>query len=415
MNGVPSPLLYSGGASLPPGDYRLKLAIAEGDRVGSIEHDFHAGLLDGGGQVDLSDLMVGGPVEMAPRLQPLVTPSASFGVLQGYLEAYGPGASEVRVRYEVAATEGGPAILSQDTPGENAGDARRMFSGLLPIRQLPPGDYRLRAVVSSHGEPVATLAREFEVAPPRVLMASATGVGAPAPDEVELFLPVDEGEFAQAFRAEEALAGPLVDRFRDRVDPSVRADFDAGVKQLEAKDYTKAEESFKRAIRPDVDSLPGLVYLAATFAASGHDSEAAGAWQTALIEDEDLPEIYRWLAEALLRSRDLNEARSILNEAAAKWPADPRITRPLSLLYATFGRGQEAVRTLERYLDERPDDVEALFHGVEWIYNLRLAGASAGTAEEDVQRARQYAEAYERAGGPNVELVRQWMAFLEQK
>src|SRR5690242_9756826 len=35
MNGVPSALQYAGGASLPPGDYTLKFAVAEGDRVGT--------------------------------------------------------------------------------------------------------------------------------------------------------------------------------------------------------------------------------------------------------------------------------------------------------------------------------------------------------------------------------------------
>ena len=43
MNGVPSALQYSGGASLPPGDYSFKFAVAEGDRVGTIEHAIHAG------------------------------------------------------------------------------------------------------------------------------------------------------------------------------------------------------------------------------------------------------------------------------------------------------------------------------------------------------------------------------------
>ena len=36
MNGVPSALQYAGGASLPPGDYTLKLAVAEGDRIGTV-------------------------------------------------------------------------------------------------------------------------------------------------------------------------------------------------------------------------------------------------------------------------------------------------------------------------------------------------------------------------------------------
>ena len=48
MNGVPSPLQYTAGASLAPGDYTLKLAVAEGDRVGTVEHTLHASLADAG-------------------------------------------------------------------------------------------------------------------------------------------------------------------------------------------------------------------------------------------------------------------------------------------------------------------------------------------------------------------------------
>ncbi len=414
MNGVPSPLQYAAGASLPPGDYRLKIAVAEGDRVGSVEHEIHAGLVSGG-DVDLSDLMVGGPVDLSPRQQPTVTPTASFGVVQGYLEAYGPGSSAIQVRYEVASTEDGPPILGEDAAGQTAGPARTLFSRSLSIRQLPPGAYRLRAAVfSSTGEPLAQLSREFDVAPPSVLMSSVTGVGSSAaPDDVDLFLPVEETDFASAFHAEEALERPAVDQFRAQVEDSVRPEFDAGVKQLQAGNYEKAEESFKHAIQPDVDSTSALVYLAATFAASGHDQEAAGAWQTALIEGGEIPEVYYWLAEALLRTHDLNEAREILAEATGKWPSDPRLTHPLAMLYATFGQGREAVRTMERYLDARPDDQDALLRAVEWIYNLRLAGAAAHTPEEDTALARRYAESYQRANGPQGELVRQWMTFLE--
>ena len=44
MPGVPSPLQYTAGASLPPGDYTLKLAVVEGERIGTVEHLIHAGL-----------------------------------------------------------------------------------------------------------------------------------------------------------------------------------------------------------------------------------------------------------------------------------------------------------------------------------------------------------------------------------
>src|SRR5205807_1700640 len=68
MSGVPSALQYSAGASLPPGDYTLKLAVVEGGRVGSIEHTIHATLGQASGMT-LSELMVGGPIEVGELLQ----------------------------------------------------------------------------------------------------------------------------------------------------------------------------------------------------------------------------------------------------------------------------------------------------------------------------------------------------------
>ena len=85
--------------------------------------------------------------------------------------------------------------------------------------------------------------------------------------------------------------------------------------------------------------------MAAAFAASGHDREAASAWQTALVGGTDFPQIYQWLGDALLRSHDFGEARAIFEEAVGKWPTDVRFTKPLAMLYGTFGKGREAVRT----------------------------------------------------------------------
>ena len=181
-----------------------------------------------------------------------------------------------------------------------------------------------------------------------------------------------------------------------------------------AKEYANAERTFKTAIRGDADSTAALTYLAAVFAAAGYDAEASRAWQTALVDGGDFPEIYQWLGDALMRTRNLAEARGILEEAAGKWPSDLRFAKPLAYLYATFGQGREAVRTLQRYLSEHSEDIDALLLGVQWIYELHQSGASAQTRAEDVKAARGYASAYEKAKGPQVALVKQWMDFLEK-
>jgi tetratricopeptide (TPR) repeat protein len=258
------------------------------------------------------------------------------------------------------------------------------------------------------------MTRAFEVAAPAVLMASAEGGGnAPTPPS-EIFLPVEDLMLAPAFRRDEASRAEILQTFRERVaEPAVSA-FDRGVAALAAGDYGRAETSFKSAIQLDADSTAPLVYLGATFAAAGLDEQAAGAWQTALIDGSDLPQIYAWLSAALMRTRSLVEARGILEEAIASWPNDTRFAKPLALLYATFGQGREAVRTIERHIEHNPDDSEALSLAVEWIYHLHTSGAVARTRAEDVKIARSYTEAYERAQGPRTALVREWMSALEK-
>jgi len=412
MNGVPSALQYTAGASLLPGTYNLKLAVAEGDRVGSIEHEIHAVLPDAGG-LTFSELMAGGPHDAGELLTPTIGYTVTFGMLHGYVEAYGPRSQGITAEYEVATKSDAPALINLDAPPHPAGDARVIFSTKVQVNQLPPGKYVLRAIFSEQGKAVKTLTRPFEITPPKVLMTSAEGLGAVSVDS-ELFLPVDETGLAAPFKREDAVKPEMIEQFRSRIAPEIKEPFEEGVAFLARGDYPKAETSFKKAISPDGDSTVPLVYLAAAFAAAGRNQQAASAWQTALIDGSDYPQVYQWLGDALMRERDLGAARTILEEAVAKWPSDPRFTKPLALLYGTFGRGREAVRTLERYISEREDDRDAYFMGVQWIYTVHSEGAVVHGRAEDVKLARAYANRYEKAGGPQLALVKQWVEYLEK-
>ena len=413
MSGVPSALQYSAGASLPAGDYILKLAVIEGERVGSIEHPLKAVLPQAPGDLTFSELMVGGPIEVGEILQPTIGYQVSFGTVHGYVEAYGSATGELSVEYEVATDANAPALVDVDVPPHAARDGRVIFTRVIPVHQIPPGKYLLRAVFSRVGRSVKTLTRAFEIAAPKVLMTSADGVGPAAAMDTGLFLPIEEGSMAPSFASSSAVDKETLEPFRERVDASVKAPFDQGVVFLTAGDFAKAETAFKKAIQPEVDSTAALTYLAASFAAAGHDIEAAGAWQTALVDGTDYPQIYDWLGGALLRNHAFGEARSIYEEAAAKWPVDPRFTRPLAMLYATFGSGREAVRTLERYLAARPDDTAACGLGVQWIYMVHAAGAYVHNRTDDVKLAHTFAEKY--AGGPQAALVKQWVEYLDNE
>src|SRR5262245_17415205 len=358
--------------------------------------------------------MVGGPTEVGELLRPTIGYTASFGSVHGYIEAYGTKADTVTVKYEVAANAKGAALINANVPGRLGGDERMIFSQVMTLHQIPPGKYVLRALVSDAGKLTKTLTRDFEVAPPKVLMTSADGLGATS-TEAELFLPVAEAAMAPAFRRDHAVDRTTLEPFRERVANEMRPTFDAGVQSLATGDYVKAELTLKKAIDPDTDSTAALAYLAASFAASGHDDAAASAWQTALVDGDEIPQIYQWLADALMRTHDYSEARTILEEASGKWPSDMRFTKPLAMLYATFGKGREAVRTLARYLEQEPNDINGAYLAVEWIYHVHAAGAVVRNRAEDLKLAQTYAAAYEKASGPQLALVKQWIDFLEKE
>ena len=67
---------------------------------------------------------------------------------------------------------------------------------------------------------------------------------------------------------------------------------------------------------------------------------------------------------------------------------------------------------LEQYLEQTPADVDAARVGVEWLYQINLAGQVVRNREDDLRLARDWAARYGK--GPQEALVRQWLAALER-
>jgi VWFA-related protein len=414
MAGVPSALVFAGGASVDPGEYVVKLAVADGDRVGSLDIPIRASLLDLG-RVKLTELIAGGPIPPVNLLRPSVGARVSFGTLHGYLEAYGPDATTLGVRFEVAADERGPAILGADVQGVLVGEERVMFSQMVLVQSLPPGAYRLRALVRQGNTLVTTLARAFEIAAPTALASTSSNAPAASTPGAPLYLPVEQKDLARPFAREDALKPATLQLFQERVPPPTRPAFDEGIAHLQKREYKEAEASFKRAIQPDADSTGPLAYLGVTYASAGRDTQAASVWRTAMADGEDIPQLYEWLGDALLRLKSTGEARPILEEATSRWPADPRFARPLALIYATFGKGTDAVRLLEKFLQDRGDDQATLFLALEWMFNAHRSGQLVHDRAEDVRLAHAYADQYLKSGGLNEPLVKQWLSYLDKE
>ena len=226
-------------------------------------------------------------------------------------------------------------------------------------------------------------------------MTSAAGAGASAPSaSADLFLPVDEGALTRPFAREDALASRTLDAFMPRVPASTKPAFELGLAELRKANYAGAITQFKSAIRPDVDSTAALTYLGASLAAGGAAAEAASVWQTALVDGSDLPQIYEWLADMLVRTKDFTAARSILEEAIGRWPADTRFSRTLAFSYATLGRGREASRALDRYIADGHAEPELLYLAMEWIFQVHNNHTVVISPAADLTLARNYAAQY---------------------
>jgi len=412
--GAPSPVAFTGGASVDPGDYTVKIAVADGDRIGSLDLPVHASLLDLG-KVQLTELIAGGPVPPVNLLRPSVGTVVSFGTVHGYLEAYGPDSATLGIRFDVAAEERGPAILSANVQGQIVGDERVVFSQTVLVQSLPPGSYRLRAIITQGNTLLTTLGRAFEISGGTAVRTSSTGGPTGTTPSTPLYLPVEQADLARAFNRDEALKAATLQQFETRVPPSAKAAFGEGVGHLQKRDFKEAEASFKKAIQPDAESSASLAYLGVTYAAAGRDQQAASVWRTSMSGADDVPQVYVWLGDALLRMKALGEARPVIEEANERWPMDARFTRPLAMLYATFGKGVDAVRLLDQSLRGSDGDQPSLFKCVEWIFNTHRAGFVIHDAAEDRRLAHAYADKYLKAGGMNEPLIKQWLSYLDKE
>ncbi len=422
-----------------PGVYTLRLAARDRTgRRGSVVHEVKAALVSASG-LEMSDLLLGG-----------FTPDVGFrasarafaenGRLTAHVEVQGKDAARVQrvgVALEVAEVEGGPALLSVPMP--TVGDAgERAAQVTLGLSILPPGDYVARASVSLDGKNVAGMSRPFRL-PAVGRVASSVGAGAQrsglagavprfdlrqtlAPDVVGHFLDrllvLTRGPVSPEVRAaiDEANAGRL-DKVMDRLGTQredARTAFLRGLGLLSRKEIPGAATQFRAALRQESGLFPVAFYLGATYAASGDDRQAVGAWQTALITETGSPILYELLADALLRLEEGEQALDIAKEGAASFPKDPELERGLGIACAMTGHDPEALDALGPYVESHPDDGGALFVLLRVLFEGLAAG---GKGEGGLDRTRlvQYARAYVDTQGPNREIVAHWLKYLERE
>jgi hypothetical protein len=147
------------GAQLPPGVYRLRLAVVDAaGRPGTLEMPLAVGLRPMGA-LQGSDLFLG---TAGDRFTPAIE-VAGGAALTAILEIYAadPAAFDgVAVELEVRRTGDDPVLASAPAaiaPTELPG--RRIASGSIPVTALQPGSYTVSAMVRANGQIIGKVSR----------------------------------------------------------------------------------------------------------------------------------------------------------------------------------------------------------------------------------------------------------------
>ena len=440
---------YLGAALVPPGTYTLKVAVVDdGGKRGSVERTFVA-KINGFGQLHVSDLLIADDaIRGMTGLPPAVSADFTGDQLHAYVELFSEAEDQLRgatIVMDVAETESSPALNSAAARFQQVASAtRRAAAGTVPIGLLGPGEYVARAIISVAGRRVGQVTRPFRVArtAPELTApgASATpltpSASIPFASRIEAFdksaalTPQVLGFFldrlsataaSSASTVQPALASVRAGRFDDAMTALERtggdqlaAVFLKGLVLLQRGDLNGAVGNFRAALRMDPEFHAAAFYLGACYAAGGRDRDAAAAWQGSLITEPNAPFVYTVLGDALLRTRDINQAVDILTEARTLWPADPEVTLRLGTALMMANRPAESLKVLEPYLAARPSDHERLLLVLRALHDARSGGRVIGTAETDKALFLRYADAYALAKGPEQALVDQWRKSIEK-
>jgi tetratricopeptide (TPR) repeat protein len=430
---------FVGEAIVDPGRYLVRLAAVDATgRRGSVEHVAKAALVSAGG-LEISDLVLWAETA-GSTIRPAVDLEVEGEGIQALVELGGRDTSrleEATVAFELADFADGPALVRVPAPVSEAGaDGKRVARVGMVGGLLPPGEYTGRAEVSVNDKPVAVVARPFRVVlpppgstPSRAPLASvlvetrpfdrAELLGArPLLHFVDRVSALFPGEAPKEVKAaiEEARQGrpeAMLDRLGDGAANDARADFLRGVSHYARGDWQASLVALRSALGLNSELFPAAVYMGACYAANGHDLEAIGAWQTALIGETGSPTLYAVLGDALLRVKETDQAASILAEGAAAFPDDELLRRRLALAHALAGHRDEALPVLTALVDENPDDDEALLATLALLFE-GFSRSTAGTAASgETEELVRYARAYVEGGGPNQEVVERWLRYLE--
>ncbi len=168
-----------------------------------------------------------------------------------------------------------------------------------------------------------------------------------------------------------------------------------GTLRLELRDLAGAREPLEQAVALDPREAAGWVTLASWHLASGNAGGARQALETGLPQVADPGPIHAELGALLLRSRQVAEGITHLQEAMRRSPEKPEIARDLVGALFEAGRPAEAATTLRHSLSLYQEYAPLL------VQATRL-----GIMEKDPAAAAAFLRRAEKAGASPGELTR---------
>ena len=134
-----------------------------------------------------------------------------------------------------------------------------------------------------------------------------------------------------------------------------------GIAQLTDGKNADAEESFKRSLELDPQSVPALCYLGTTHAERGDYAQALRYYERAIAADEKQAVVYYLAADTMLKlpGGDTDKAEQYLARAISLDPSLAAAHLALAKVYERAGRWADAATQLERAVRLAPDLNEA--------------------------------------------------------
>lgn len=335
--------------NVPAGSYMMRTVVREpGGLVGSADRRIDVRALDGP-DVTASDLVLGSALGGLP-----VHPRAYAGDgLNGVLETYARDASRlegVSVALELRRLTDSSVVTTipaELRPAENeiSGGVSRRASFVMPLTNVPPGEYVAHAVVSSGGEVVAERTRQLEVlagdAPPAAITSAAATVSP---------LEITRGDLGQRYlrtlqsRAQGTLAAEAARRAVEgrweEAEAALRRAGDApaavpdalrGFALFVREDYAGAAAALQQSQEAEPNALTAF-FLGWAQEGARNTRGAISAWRAAAHLDPTLVSAHLALADGYLRLSERPLAIQALKAGLTAIPASHELQTRLQQL-----------------------------------------------------------------------------------